>query len=811
MGVNLHFSFPGGASLGNAAAVALARMESIAHESDNSETEEDEFYDAKGLSLSCQFLQSCIEISDSNVYISEAMSDTASLQRWSSMELIPEVEEESQQRSSRAVNETIPPPNSGLRIQLGCDSSDTDSLFHPNQPVTFPPTMKSPVRNSSCPTTILLLVFHGGNVLDNSGDIDSKNADLETFKGVLDSVVRQHYASMASRIALRLVPCPPISQDALHVFSKLCPYSFDVSPCTVDGTPPVTHDAVPLGALPLFAASYPDYWEQARTVIHSANCVYREFLASDEGKDFTGQVTGVADPLGSMLLLDALSSPLYQAMEINSEPPGHVSPAKLHSRTPPSTAPASTGKRTMDDSKSSVMAPADTLLPLFDFDLADVFLLGSPVPLVIAFRKIAQVSVSARELPPERPYCHQVYNLFYPIDPLAVRLEPLISARFASLPPLAVPRYSKYPLGDGAPTHYVEYVQSHPIIFANSSSPHMSERSRKTSDSTFFGNRNISLTSLAQLASKWWGHKRLDYALYCPEGLTSFPTSALPHILHASLWESQDVVAFILRQIVIVDPSMTSEEGKGATLNVALPNWPAVKTREKWLKKRTSVKLRNVSANHRANDVIVGDKQKQVLTARFMYGPLDMVALSGERVDVYVIKDQRGQANSLPAGAREWTCLGTGLTDKHGRLLFALRKEQELDLGVYPVKMVVRGDLTAVDFHLAVVPTKTECVVFSIDGSFTASVSVTGKDPKVRPGAVDVVRHWQELGYLIIYITGRPDMQQRRVVSWLAQHNFPHGLVSFADGLSPDFLSHKAGYMASLVQVKIFSCTPINF
>ena len=32
--------------------------------------------------------------------------------------------------------------------------------------------------------------------------------------------------------------------------------------------------------------------------------------------------------------------------------------------------------------------------------------------------------------------------------------------------------------------------------------------------------------------------------------------------------------------------------------------------------------------------------------------------------------------------------------------------------------------------------------------------------PKVRAGAVDIVRYWQELGYLIIYITGRPDMQQ---------------------------------------------------
>lgn len=79
-------------------------------------------------------------------------------------------------------------------------------------------------------------------------------------------------------------------------------------------------------------------------------------------------------------------------------------------------------------------------------------------------------------------------------------------------------------------------------------------------------------------------------------------------------------------------------------------------------------------------------------------------------------------------------------------------------------------------------------------------MSVTGRDPKVRAGAVDICRHWQELGYLIIYVTGRPDMQQQRVVSWLSQHNFPHGLVSFADGLSTDPLGHKTAYLKNLIQ-----------
>lgn len=55
--------------------------------------------------------------------------------------------------------------------------------------------------------------------------------------------------------------------------------------------------------------------------------------------------------------------------------------------------------------------------------------------------------------------------------------------------------------------------------------------------------------SPAVVASRWWGSKRMDYALYCPDALTAFPTVALPHLFHASYWESTDVVSFILRQV----------------------------------------------------------------------------------------------------------------------------------------------------------------------------------------------------------------------------------------------------------------------
>lgn len=46
--------------------------------------------------------------------------------------------------------------------------------------------------------------------------------------------------------------------------------------------------------------------------------------------------------------------------------------------------------------------------------------------------------------------------------------------------------------------------------------------------------------------------------------------------------------------------------------------------------------------------------------------------------------------------------------------------------------------------YIAVVPPDTPCVVFSIDGSLTSSVSVSGRDPRIRAGAVDLVRFWQQ-------------------------------------------------------------------
>ena len=81
---------------------------------------------------------------------------------------------------------------------------------------------------------------------------------------------------------------------------------------------------------------------------------------------------------------------------------------------------------------------------------------------------------------------------------------------------------------------------------------------------------------------------------------------------YSSYWESADVISFVLRQLVrcnadlVSDPRSTSLMHHHNTLEMDQP-------REKWNKKRTSVKIRNGAPNHRANDIIVKEGNSQVV------------------------------------------------------------------------------------------------------------------------------------------------------------------------------------------------------
>ncbi|XDV54775.1 hypothetical protein PO909_022989 [Leuciscus waleckii] len=884
------------------------RMQSIARDSDDST--DDEFFDAHE------------DFSDNEEIFAKEIT------KWSSNDLMDKIETA---ESEEAQGELYQEPGTAGGERLNEDGSSQQCL----QPSKI---------------HVLLLVLHGGNILDTgSGDQNSKQGDVNTIGSAFDAVMRVHYPAALGRIAIRLVPCPAVCVEAFSLVSNLSPYSYD------EGCLSNSQDHIPLAALPLLATSAPQYQDAVATVIVRANQVYGDFIKSLEGATFTGQVCLIGDCVGGILGFDALcSSNITVSESQNSSRRGSIvsvqdndllSPGIIINSThcsgsgsglslegsrhlsrsnidiPRSSGPDDPKKqlpRKRSDSStyeldtikqhqafltslhssvlrndpgsrrssSSTMLEGGGALGKFDFEVSDFFLFGSPLGLVLALRKTVVPSLDVAHL---RPACQQVYNLFHPADPSASRLEPLLEKRFHLMPPFSVPRYQRFPLGDGQSALLADVMQSHSIMFGDHSNPSspgsipafrgarrgsetsiasqvsgladsytasnianitqacqlrlskklsllsqfalpynkMSSRSpspksckaqnkrplvRQDSSCLDDTEQSISLgfepsPSLAsdppspcvpldieQVAARWWGTKRIDFALYCPDALTAFPTVALPHLFHASYWESTDVVSFLLRQVMRHENSSILElDGKEVS------EFTPSKPREKWIRKRTHVKIRNVTANHRVNDAVFNEDGPQVVMGRFMYGPLDMVTLTGEKVDIHIMTQP-------PSG--EWVYFSTDLTNSSGRISYVIPDNKRLSIGVYPVKMVVRGDHTSADSYLTVLPRGTEFVVFSIDGSFAASVSIMGSDPKVRAGAVDVVRHWQDLGYMIVYVTGRPDMQKQRVVAWLSQHNFPHGIVSFCDGLVHDPLRHKANFLKGLIteaHMKIFA------
>ena len=53
---------------------------------------------------------------------------------------------------------------------------------------------------------------------------------------------------------------------------------------------------------------------------------------------------------------------------------------------------------------------------------------------------------------------------------------------------------------------------------------------------------------------------------------------------------------------------------------------------EKWLRRRTKLKVNNLNPNHRCFDTIYLEGQEQEIFAKFFYGPLDALSLVGEKV-----------------------------------------------------------------------------------------------------------------------------------------------------------------------------------
>uniref|UniRef100_A0A915D705 LNS2/PITP domain-containing protein n=1 Tax=Ditylenchus dipsaci TaxID=166011 RepID=A0A915D705_9BILA len=554
---------------------------------------------------------------------------------------------------------------------------------------------------SSC---LIVLMFHGD--VFPEAPADSKTTDVNTLRSTLEAMVASHYPQLKSRVQVLKVTCGKELAPTLSLLKEICP-SFGFF-----------HPSLAL----LLASNTQTFHEAVQGAIARANTVLTEFLNSDTGRSFKdGEVFAVGDYVGGLLMYEALAKVKKerQHVPIGRNASSHSANLPMHAENDGdhrennslscsldeynllepeannhsdhsdhssfnssvgmlqkisinnnftrnlSAPPSATFRPPTPNRLSSSSAetsdhnywPSNSAAQLC-FKPTTAFLLGSPLGLVLMQRKM-----SGRE-------CDQLFNLYYSLDSCGSRLEPVLNAKLAALPAVIVPRYQRFPFGDG---HQNLFSGLDPSI----------------GDSSMF-----------------WGTRRIDQELYCPPEMVSLPSTVLPNILHASYWESKDVASFILRQFVRSD----DQSFPNFSVSNCAKQIPAMDCQlpiGSWNRRRTRFKIVNLTANHRANDLIV----------------------------LMTLNSQNGGP--------------------------------------------------------------------SIDGSLTSSVSVSGKDPRIRPGSVDVVRFWQQQGYLIIYVTARPDMQQRLVGFWLAQHNFPHGLLFFTPCLSTDPLKQKAQHLRHLIDLGI--------
>lgn len=201
--------------------------------------------------------------------------------------------------------------------------STSSSSYPPESPSPSSPTL------CGCAISTLIIVLHGGNVLDVSSDQHStaRSLDISTFKNTMDSIICQYYTNLIDRIKVFCVACPPICRESLAVLSSLSPFAVEPTNNQTNNNTNNTQSSssfssIPVGALPLFAISSHNYQDHIGTVITQCNKVFAEFIKSEEGRGFRGKVVLIGDSVGAILGFDALC---HSQSQSNNGPPSDQS------------------------------------------------------------------------------------------------------------------------------------------------------------------------------------------------------------------------------------------------------------------------------------------------------------------------------------------------------------------------------------------------------------------------------------------------------------------------------------------------------
>jgi len=198
---------------------------------------------------------------------------------------------------------------------------------------------------------------------------------------------------------------------------------------------------------------------------------------------------------------------------------------------------------------------------------------------------------------------------------------------------------------------------------------------------------------------------------------------------------------------------------------------------------------------HSAQDVIALPASSTVVPGKFAYGRFSK-DLEDENIELF-IDDCAG-----------WRSLGTARTDGDGRTSIPLDlASEQLGVGLYELRQVVRGDASVVTSWLRVVPAGTHLVVFDIDGTLTTSDAEIVQDaidefflpiynhqyvPEAFASGVELTQLYADKGYVNIYLTGRPYWLTGITRGWLEQLGYAVGNVHLTDS-NAEALPSEAG------------------
>jgi hypothetical protein len=196
--------------------------------------------------------------------------------------------------------------------------------------------------------------------------------------------------------------------------------------------------------------------------------------------------------------------------------------------------------------------------------------------------------------------------------------------------------------------------------------------------------------------------------------------------------------------------------------------------------------------NHRARDVVTVPGAPAWAIAKFAYGVADK-DLKEEKVTVWWRgTDCRWQALLTEKTSREDDHDAVdGVKDDGGRIFAPL---PALPVGRHRLLFDVHGDRSHAEATVTVVAPGTQVVLFDIDGTLTIDdaqilkqIEAKARGERYTPlmwdGAPAVAQRWAERGYLVVYVSARPDVVFAETREWLVAKGFPPGPVLLTDKL----------------------------